>query len=109
MSFKAKFLSDKDFILFQSSVIFVLAFSIRIAFYIYRGSFNSNMTTVLCASLWLFNLLIYLPLWIEHRFWTPVIPFQLVSAGVGFTVLKEWVLRRREKSAKVLELLKGSE
>ena len=62
------------------------------------GLFNSknNMTRRLCAALWFSNLLIYLPLWIEHRFWTPVIPFQLISAGVGFTVLKVWFLKRRE-------------
>lgn len=47
-----------------------------------------NLTAMLCASVWLFILLIHVPMWIEYRYWTPAIPFQLVSAAVGLAILK---------------------
>ncbi|MEQ8763812.1 MAG: glycosyltransferase family 39 protein [Planctomycetota bacterium] len=44
-----------------------------------RG-FRRSPATVACAAVWVLTLLMHLPLWIEPRFWWPVIPLLLVSA-----------------------------
>jgi len=46
-----------------------------------------NLPATLCASIWISTLLIQLPLWIEYRFWLPVLPFLLVSAAMGARII----------------------
>jgi 4-amino-4-deoxy-L-arabinose transferase-like glycosyltransferase len=42
----------------------------------------------LCATIWIYTLVIHIPLWIEYRFWLPALPFLLVSAAVGAYALR---------------------
>jgi 4-amino-4-deoxy-L-arabinose transferase-like glycosyltransferase len=42
-----------------------------------------NITAALCATVWLFVLVFYIPLWVEPRYWTPCIPFLLISSALG--------------------------
>ncbi|MES1254720.1 MAG: glycosyltransferase family 39 protein [Acidobacteriota bacterium] len=44
---------------------------------------RANTTSMLCASVWLYMLLFFLPLWVEPRYWLPAVPFLLVTGGVG--------------------------
>ena len=44
---------------------------------------RGNFAVALCASVWVFTLLIHIPMWIEYRFWIPAAPFLLVSAVSG--------------------------
>lgn len=46
-----------------------------------------NLPATLCASIWISTLLIHLPLWIEYRFWVPVLPFLLVCAAMGARII----------------------
>ena len=42
-----------------------------------------NITAALCATVWLFVLVFYIPLWVEPRYWTPCVPFLLISFALG--------------------------
>ena len=42
-----------------------------------------NITAALCATVWLFVLVFYIPLWVEPRYWTPCVPFLLISSALG--------------------------
>gem|GEM_PF-1014774 len=50
---------------------------------------GQNLTSLACALIWIFVLVIHLPMWIEYRFWVPFVPFQLISAVAGFAVLRD--------------------
>src|SRR4029078_4164966 len=39
-----------------------------------------ELSTLLVAVVWIFFLLVHLPLWVEYRFWVPAIPFMLMGA-----------------------------
>jgi 4-amino-4-deoxy-L-arabinose transferase-like glycosyltransferase len=47
------------------------------------GFGRRNLFVVLVSSAWLYMLAVHLPLWIEHRFWVPIIPLLVVTAAVG--------------------------
>ncbi|HYE14465.1 MAG TPA: hypothetical protein VD968_08505 [Pyrinomonadaceae bacterium] len=53
-----------------------------------------NAAALVCACGWGYTLLIHLPMWIEYRFWSPVVPLLLVSAALGARRLTGAVLRR---------------
>jgi 4-amino-4-deoxy-L-arabinose transferase-like glycosyltransferase len=42
-----------------------------------------NLVSTLCAIVWVYTWFIHLPMWIEYRFWAPVVPFLLVNAAAG--------------------------
>ena len=50
----------------------------------------SNPATLLCALFVLTTLLVHLPMWIEYRYWLPVLPYELTLAAAGL----DFVLRR---------------
>lgn len=52
---------------------------------------------LICACVWVSTLLVHLPLWIEYRFWQPVLPFLLVSAALGAYQLMQLAARQRRK------------
>jgi glycosyltransferase involved in cell wall biosynthesis len=57
------------------------------------------LPAALCASVWLYTLIIQLPLWIEYRFWVPVL---LVSAALGaMTVSNRFRVGDQEEDATV--------
>jgi Dolichyl-phosphate-mannose-protein mannosyltransferase len=59
-----------------------------------------SLPTTLCASIWLSTLAIHLPLWIEYRFWVPVLPFLLVNAAMGARIIgKRFRSKRQPASA----------
>jgi len=41
---------------------------------------RENPTIAFCAAVWIFTLLVHLPLWIEYRFWAPAFPFLTICA-----------------------------
>lgn len=47
----------------------------------------SNEIAALATIVWIYTVIIHIPIWIEYRFWSPVIPFQLISAIVGVDYL----------------------
>lgn len=56
---------------------------------------SQDLTSAFCALIWISVLLIHLPMWIEYRFWTPFIPFQIISAAAGFAFLRDRFLPRK--------------
>jgi 4-amino-4-deoxy-L-arabinose transferase-like glycosyltransferase len=50
---------------------------------------GQNLTSLLCALVWISVLLIHVPMWIEYRFWVPFVPFQIISAVAGLAVLQD--------------------
>lgn len=49
------------------------------------GLFQSyrNISAAFCATVWIYTLLINMPMWLEYRYWMGAVPFLLVSAAVG--------------------------
>jgi 4-amino-4-deoxy-L-arabinose transferase-like glycosyltransferase len=52
-------------------------------------SSRESTTAALCALVWLYMLVFYLPLWVEPRYWVPATPFLLVSATLGANRLRQ--------------------
>lgn len=48
---------------------------------------RKNMVAALCGAVWLYVLVLYVPLWVEPRYWTPFVPFLSVSAAYGASIL----------------------
>ena len=44
---------------------------------------RKNFAALLAATVWVYLLVLYFPLWVEPRYWLPAIPFLLVNAAVG--------------------------
>ncbi len=53
----------------------------------------SSPATSLCALFVIATLLVHLPMWIEYRYWLPVLPYELVLAAAGL----DFALRRFRK------------
>lgn len=43
----------------------------------------------LCAAVWLFTLVVHLPLWVEYRFWVPAFPFLTICAFAAVSDIYE--------------------
>lgn len=56
---------------------------------------HENFGLSVCSIVWIYTMVVHLPMWIEFRFWEPAIPMQLVSAAHGYGVLSGWASRRR--------------
>jgi 4-amino-4-deoxy-L-arabinose transferase-like glycosyltransferase len=41
---------------------------------------RGNPALALCAAVWIFTLVVHLPLWVESRFWAPAFPFLAICA-----------------------------
>src|SRR5262249_10784737 len=50
---------------------------------------RSNTVMVLCSSVWVYTLIIHLPMWIEYRFWLPAVPFLIISASMGILLISQ--------------------
>jgi 4-amino-4-deoxy-L-arabinose transferase-like glycosyltransferase len=62
-----------------------------------------DLTLALISSIWLYMLVIQIPLWIEYRFWVPVVPFLIISAMFGLhRTFTAFAKRRGETSPAVL-------
>ncbi len=48
---------------------------------------RTNPVIMLCAVVWVYNWLIHIPMWIEYRFWHPVVPCLLICSAVGMKKL----------------------
>jgi 4-amino-4-deoxy-L-arabinose transferase-like glycosyltransferase len=53
---------------------------------------------ILCAAIWVYTLVVHLPLWTEYRFWATVTPFLIVSAAAGAHHLFAVWQRRRTRA-----------
>jgi hypothetical protein len=54
-----------------------------------------DLSAMLVATVWLYTLAANLPMWVEYRFWVPVVPFMLVSAAIGACQLSAWLTARK--------------
>jgi hypothetical protein len=73
---------------------------------------RSSTTSMLCASVWLYMLMFFLPLWVEPRYWLPAVPFLLVTGGVGANAIDmrrsaDQRPRRKAISSWMIEVLRG--
>lgn len=59
------------------------------------GASRRTLAGSLTAAMWIATLAVHLLMWIEYRYWLPVVPFQFVSAALGIQLL----LDRRVDSA----------
>jgi 4-amino-4-deoxy-L-arabinose transferase-like glycosyltransferase len=74
------FLLKSSLLVIWSAIPFLLAF---------LGLLNvKSLPSALCAAVWIYTMLVHLPMWIEYRFWVPVIPFQIISAFAGLALLQ---------------------
>jgi hypothetical protein len=66
-------------------IIFLLIFSAIPFLLAVIGSSKSRTSPIimLCAVVWIYNWLVHIPMWIEYRFWHPVVPCLLVCSAVG--------------------------
>ena len=70
-----------------------------IGFMLGRG----QLVLALISLVWLYMLVIHLPLWIEYRFWVPVVPFLIISAMFGLhRTIAAFAKRRGETSEPIL-------
>jgi hypothetical protein len=51
--------------------------------------------SALCAVFAISTLLVHLPMWIEYRYWLPMLPYELALAAAG----AHFVLRRSHRAA----------
>lgn len=42
-----------------------------------------TLTGSLAAAIWIVTLAVHVPMWIEYRYWLPVVPFHFVTAAIG--------------------------
>jgi 4-amino-4-deoxy-L-arabinose transferase-like glycosyltransferase len=61
-------------------------------------SARHNLAAMLCATVWLYTLLINFPVWVEYRYWLPAVPFLLVSAAPGAQRIAAWFTARKNTS-----------
>src|SRR5256714_2973971 len=62
-----------------------------------------QLVLALISFVWLYMLVIQIPLWIEYRFWVPVVPFLIVSAMFGLhRAFATFTKRRGEASQPIL-------
>lgn len=82
-------LIEKDYLTLLIKFFLLSVFSLMpllLAFYsLIRG--KKKYVVLICSSIWIYNLLIHLPAWIEYRFWIPVLPSLFVGAGIGLIYL----------------------
>lgn len=46
-------------------------------------SSRHNPVALLAASVWITLLVVYIPMWVENRYWWPAVPFMLVTASIA--------------------------
>jgi hypothetical protein len=82
-------LAQRDFPRLGVKVLLLIMFSLIPLVLAITGlaAFRKNIVAALSATVWLFVLVFYLPLWVEPRYWTPCVPFLLVSAALGASSL----------------------
>jgi 4-amino-4-deoxy-L-arabinose transferase-like glycosyltransferase len=56
---------------------------------------GGNVTVGLCAVVCVFTLLIHIPMWIEYRYWQPVVPLLLVLSASGAESLPAFFASRK--------------
>jgi hypothetical protein len=54
---------------------------------------TSNPAALLCALFMIATLVVHLPMWIEYRYWLPVLPYELALGAIGL----DCALRRFRK------------
>jgi hypothetical protein len=64
-----------------------------------RGSLRT-LTGSLAAAIWIITLAVHAPMWIEYRYFLPVVPFQLVTAALGIQIAMDRI-RSRAGNAKI--------
>lgn len=58
-----------------------------------------NVAAALASLVWIYTAAINFPMWIEYRYWVPVIPFLLVSSTAGLHLLVTKLNRKLRRNA----------
>ncbi len=74
------------------------AFPVAAALLGIRGSWR-NLTASLAAMVWIITLAVHAAMWIEYRYWLPVVPFQLMTAALGIQSVPDRIRSRRQLAA----------
>lgn len=53
------------------------------------GASWRTLTASLAAAMWIVTLVVHIPMWIEYRYWLPVVPFHFVTAAIGIQRLRD--------------------
>ena len=82
-------LAQRDFLKLGIKVLLLILFSLIPLGLGVLGLAASrrNLVAALGATVWLYALIFYIPLWVEPRYWTPFVPFLLVSSALGASSL----------------------
>ena len=52
-----------------------------------------NLTASAAAAAWIVTLAMHIPMWVEYRYWIPVVPFQLLTAAIGVQAVTDRMKR----------------
>ena len=64
------------------------------------GASWRTLTASLAAAMWIITLAVHIPMWIEYRYWLPVVPFHFVTVALGIQrILDRASATRREASS----------
>lgn len=97
--------TQRAFLQLAAKLLLLLLFSALPFLFAVIGFFlgRRQLILVLIGLVWLYTLVIQIPLWIEYRFWEPVLPFLIVSAMFGLhRTFTAFAKRRGETSPAVL-------
>jgi hypothetical protein len=74
-------------------LFFLIGFSLGPLALAFAGLYpaRKNFVALLCASVWLYTILFYLPLWVEYRYFLSAVPFLLINALQGI----QWGIEKR--------------
>ncbi|MBI3650463.1 MAG: glycosyltransferase family 39 protein [Acidobacteria bacterium] len=84
---------QRDWLHLIIKIILMTLFSIIPLMLAVFGLFRiqTHSLALLCSSVWIYTLLIHIPMWIEYRFWIPALPFLLINAAQGM----QWLHQKR--------------
>lgn len=78
-------LAQRDFLGLGIKVFLLILFSLipLVLGFFGLAVARRNLVAALGATVWLYVLIFYIPLWVEPRYWTPCVPFLLLSSALG--------------------------
>ncbi|MCI0485699.1 MAG: glycosyltransferase family 39 protein [Blastocatellia bacterium] len=98
-------IAERSWLLFAIKSLLLILFSIIPFLLALAGliAVKRSATARLCAAVWVYTLLMHIPMWIEYRFWLPAVPFLMVSAASGASLLLSRLAARSGSPAALVE------
>lgn len=89
-------LKNRDLFRLSIKVLLMMSFSVIPFLFALLGlsEIRRHPIIMLCAIVWTYNWFVHIPMWIEYRFWHPVVPCLLICSAVGMKRLITRVSRR---------------